>query len=324
VTAPATRTEGADPLLHDIPLPFITRLCVAGFRVSVATNFAAVREAALEAWGTERPRFAGRKFELRVIVQPDGDGAVEPIFRSQGSLLAVISDRNNFGTVDLGRGSGFLVVSRKTVGERKRFRWLFLESLVYAMLVYRAATPLHAACVERAGRGLLLCGPSGAGKSTLAFACARRGWSFVSDEASFLVREGSGYTVAGRPRSVRLRGDAARWFEMLNTCKPRTHTNGKLSLELATADFQVPCSSFCDPRALIRLRRGSATNRLKRLTAGPVVEELLAEIPSLGPEVRQRYEREIAAVARRGAWQLEYDTPDTGVAMLEELAGSHD
>ncbi len=41
---------------------------------------------------------------------------------------------------------------------------------------------LHAACLERNGRALLLPAPSGSGKSTLCAALAMRGWRLLSDE----------------------------------------------------------------------------------------------------------------------------------------------
>jgi len=46
--------------------------------------------------------------------------------------------------------------------------------------------PLHAACVERSDRGLLLLGPSGRGKSTLAADLVGRGFGFLSDDRCFL------------------------------------------------------------------------------------------------------------------------------------------
>ena len=48
---------------------------------------------------------------------------------------------------------------------------------------------LHAACVERDGRALLLTGDSGAGKSTLATLLAARGWRFMSDEFALVDPE---------------------------------------------------------------------------------------------------------------------------------------
>ena len=46
--------------------------------------------------------------------------------------------------------------------------------------------PLHAACVGRAGRGVLLIGDSGAGKSTLSLQCALQGTDFLAEDAVFV------------------------------------------------------------------------------------------------------------------------------------------
>ena len=50
--------------------------------------------------------------------------------------------------------------------------------------------PIHAGCLVRDGRGVLLTGNSGAGKSTLAIALARRGYALLSDEWTYLSGEG--------------------------------------------------------------------------------------------------------------------------------------
>lgn len=48
---------------------------------------------------------------------------------------------------------------------------------------------LHASCVERDGRALLMTGESGAGKSTLATLLAARGWRFMGDEFALIDPE---------------------------------------------------------------------------------------------------------------------------------------
>jgi hypothetical protein len=55
--------------------------------------------------------------------------------------------------------------------------------------------PLHAGCVAKQGRGILLAGMSGSGKSTLTAALVRDGWDFLSDDTVFVARR-AGATLA--------------------------------------------------------------------------------------------------------------------------------
>lgn len=55
--------------------------------------------------------------------------------------------------------------------------------------------PLHAGCVARDGRGVLLAGTSGSGKSTLTAALVADGWDFLSDDTVFVTRQ-AGVTSA--------------------------------------------------------------------------------------------------------------------------------
>lgn len=55
-------------------------------------------------------------------------------------------------------------------------------SLNQAAMTTRRCVVLHAGCVVRGGRGLVLSGPMEAGKSTLVTALVQRGWTYLSDE----------------------------------------------------------------------------------------------------------------------------------------------
>ena len=68
-------------------------------------------------------------------------------------------------------------------------RYFFLEAAALSMISSLRAFPVHGACVRAGGKGVLLCGDSGEGKSTLAYAGARAGWTYVSDDATY-IRDG--------------------------------------------------------------------------------------------------------------------------------------
>ncbi|HEY7811329.1 MAG TPA: HprK-related kinase A [Allosphingosinicella sp.] len=70
---------------------------------------------------------------------------------------------------------------------------------------------LHAGCVERDGRALLLTGHSGAGKSTLAALLGESGWRFMGDEFALLDPETG--LVHPFPRAISLKNQSLALFD---------------------------------------------------------------------------------------------------------------
>lgn len=70
---------------------------------------------------------------------------------------------------------------------------------------------LHAGCVERDGRALLLTGASGAGKSTLSALLGEAGWRFMGDEFALLDPE-SGLLLPF-PRAISLKNQSLPLFD---------------------------------------------------------------------------------------------------------------
>jgi len=70
--------------------------------------------------------------------------------------------------------------------------WVFVHRMHDYLL-------LHAAVVERAGRGLLLPAWPGSGKSTLAASLSCRGWRFLSDEFGIVSFDGAAVLPFARP-----------------------------------------------------------------------------------------------------------------------------
>jgi hypothetical protein len=78
----------------------------------------------------------------------------------------------------------------------------------------RAGMLLHAACVARQGRAVLLPGASGSGKSTLAFWLAQHeGYDYLTDEL-VLIHQGT-LLCRGLPRPVHLKKEAGRLYSGL-------------------------------------------------------------------------------------------------------------
>ena len=120
----------------------------------------------------------------------------------------------NTAVADLLSGQAFGFVTPEMAADEAFVRYAFVDSLAYSLLGARPAdsSRFHAACVARGGRGVVLCGDAGAGKSTLAFACARRGYQALAEDALFLQVGADGGRLWGMPWRLHLLPDSQRLF----------------------------------------------------------------------------------------------------------------
>jgi HPr serine kinase-like protein len=207
------------------------------------------------------------------------------------------------------------------VSDRGYFRYHFLDSLVYSMLGSLYLTPIHAACVTLGGSGVLLCGESGSGKTSLGYACAKRGWTYVADDASHLLRPGTDRRILGRPHEIRFRSTATLLFPELDAFAPVRRANGKLDLEIKTCDLDLSHIAT-ETRAdyLVFPKRdfgGSAGFRkLDRNSAAAWLYQVLC----VGEEsVRQSQRQSLAALLELPIFELCYRDPVDGEARLRAL-----
>jgi hypothetical protein len=310
-----------DPLMRDIELAHTGTFYPAGFPLNLATNSRDVMEAADESWRYWELEYDVEPLRFRVVVEGDGNLAQQPTFRIHEHLVQVVSDRDNFATADLRGLFAGIHVSAKTAADHPWLRWFFVESMAYMLLAQRYLVSLHAGCVARNGKGLLLCGPSGAGKSTLSFACARAGWTYVADDCTWLLAGSSDCVAVGRPHHIRFRDDVAQHFPELGSQIARTRPNGKLSIEVLTTSFpeiakarRVPVGGlvFVD-----RMTGGPA--RLEPVAPSDAVEALLADLPTYGPEVNAMHEKTIGALAGVPSWRMHYRTLDEALQLLSGI-----
>jgi hypothetical protein len=295
-----------DPLLAYVPMPFQEVYYPCGFPVQIKSTARVILEAAEQSWGTSRQRFEKSPVEVRYIISngPKRRSAF-PVFRAQCNILTMVADEHNYACGDLLRGFGSAWLTETAVNDFEYFRYTFLEGLVYVLLENLHYVPIHAACVIKDGHGVLLAAESGMGKSSLAYACACRGWTYVSDDASSFIHGGTGRKVIGNPRLFRFRPTAADLFPELRRdgiLEPRSRPKfrrGKPTVEVRTESLphiQVADEATID--YLVFLKRDLQMNGTARLV--PVSREaaLRRLLHDVWPAELPLHEQRSAAIER--------------------------
>ena len=311
-----------DPYLRDLDLPLRATFFPVGFRLNIATNSRDVLEAAAESWGHwRRQEFEGGPLEFRVAVLPEGELARRPVFRMQGHLMSVVSDAGNFAVADCRAMFASFFLSATTAADHAGLRWFYVESMAYLLLVQRYLVAIHAACVAQNGSGILLYGGSGAGKSTLSFACAQAGWTFVSDDCTWLLIGSEDRLAIGKPHQARFREDAATLFPELEGYVLSARPHGKLSIEVPLNAFpRIRTASRCPIRGLVFLDRTSGgPARWERRPSPEAVDLLLQDIPSYGEEVDPLHEKTVRSLRDVPAFRLYYQSKEEAVRLLSEI-----
>ncbi|MGH8140842.1 MAG: serine kinase [Steroidobacteraceae bacterium] len=143
------------------------------------------------------------------ILSKDEPPRVSPL--SGGGLLCGVMRTSNFVALRPEQRSALLVVSQDMLRFSYHIRYEMLEFAVYVLAArVQALVPLHAACVGRDGRGILLLGPSGSGKSTLTLHCLLQGLEFLAED-SVLVRP-QGLLATGVANFLHVRPDSLRFL----------------------------------------------------------------------------------------------------------------
>lgn len=318
----AQTTPLCDPLLALMPLPYQAEFYPFGFPVSVASNSRLVLDAAEESWAGFRKQFDERPIEIRCLVTASGDGTPPaPIVRAQGNLLISVAGAENFHCCDLVNGFAAAWVTETVAANIQHFRYHFLEAMAYCLLDMLHLVAVHAACVSLDGHGVLLAGDSGAGKSSLAYACARRGWVYTSDDGSSLLRRGGGRAVLGNSRLFRFRETAGELFPEFRGFTDIRRGNGKPTIEVRTDSLpavRTALESHVDYVVFLNRRDGAEAILLpvseqetrRRLFFNPWPLEL-----PMHAERRAAMERLLTAPA----YEMRYRGLDGAVNRLEQL-----
>ncbi len=306
-----------DPFLRETPLEHRCIYYPLGFPLQLKTNSLEVLNAAEATWGGRPQAFAKPPFELRLIVDAGEAHPPNPVYRGQEHLMSIVSDSENFAVCDYTRKFAFCRLNTAAVHDQSFVSYYFLEAIANFALTQLYLTPVHAACVARRGQGVLLSGASGAGKTTLAYFCAKKGWTYVSDNESWLVRSG-GRVLLGNPRRIRFRESAIDLFPELKGQQAAQHPNGKMSIEVSPNGLET--ADQCNVERVVFLARQSgAPTTLHGIRSGEALEHFLSELPVYEDWVREEQQISLNRIAELNPVELRYSDLESAWQALESL-----
>jgi hypothetical protein len=311
-----------DALLCDMELPLRGIFYPLGYAVEIITNNSSILEAAHESFGHARLTRTSAILQIRIGVSSGhrSECPPEPIRREYGHLYSLVADVDNQALLDLRSCVSFAWLTEAAVENRLYLRYNFIEKLVYLLLGASVVTDLHAACISKNGKGLLLCGDTGAGKSTLSYACARAGWTYISDDTSYLINKSDVPRVIGHSHRARFRPSARTLFPELKGYQLTPRLEGKPSIEIPIAELPVASAATeATVFFIIYLKRHpSGAGRLIPLPRGTATRRARQELYSAG-EIRAKHEEMLESLFDTPTFELQYWDLDDAIRALDSL-----
>ncbi len=313
-----------DPLACGFPLPFEAVYYPMGFGVEIATNSRDILSASDAVWSRFPRLSAAAPVRLRVAVSGTPAGRTSGVtMRGQENQVSIVESISDFAVADLARGFSFAWLTPKTAADPVHTRYYFLEPLAYLMLDALYFVPIHASCVALGGAAVVLCGDSGAGKTSVAYECARRGWKYLSDDATHVLRGSADYTVVGRPYHIRFRHSAVRLFPELSSFAPARRPNGKLDLEIETDRLGLSVAFQSKAREIVFLVRRSSNGspRVRQMEKARARSSLQQVICYGDGRIRAEQAKALDRFLDLPCFELAYSDTRSAEDALRSLAG---
>jgi len=294
-----------------------------GYPVRVLSNSPLVLEAAEQSWSCFEPVFHGEPFELLIEVRAGSADALppEPVHTIKSPLLIQVADRDNFYIADMKQGRAMARVTPVTAACSAYLRYHFLEGATLSLIATTRAVPVHAACVRACGRGVLFCADSGEGKSTLAYAGARAGWTFVTDDSTYVLLYRDDRLAIGNCNQMRFRPSGVDLFPELAKYPITPRATGKPSVEVRTSqwpEIRTANATLID-HVIFLNRKYADTQELIPLRPASVwpwfTQHLMA--PS---ETRAAQEAALSRLLAAGVFELRYRNLEWAIDRINQLA----
>lgn len=320
-SCPTGALKARELLLCNMELSICERFFPLGFPVDIYTNRREVLMAAEESFGHRTLCYQSRSLTVHIGVTMGYPGCPPlPIRHQCEHLYTMVADAQNQAVLDLNSGANFVWLGEGALNAAQYLRQNFLEKVIYLLLGATVVTDIHAACVSKNEKGILLCGNSGAGKSTLAYGCAKEGWTYTSDDTCYLLNEAPRVRVIGHAHRVRFRPQATVVFGELQSWPVVQRMEGKPSMEVPISALPVRnVSAESDVHAVVYLRRNpDATSQLLELPPGSATERISEDLFSAG-EIRARHKKILQRMSDIPTFELHYRGLGDAIEQLNRL-----
>ena len=170
---------------------------------------------------------------------------------------------------------------------------------------------------------VLLCGDSGAGKSTLAYACAKAGWTYTTDDGSYMVHGRDDLLVTGNCHQVRFRSSSVSIFPEIDGRDITQRAGvGKPSIELRPALLPgIRTSQTANIQYVVFLNRRESNNAQLRPYSKEVVRHFLRQGRFAPLEVMPLHYAMIDRLLELDVHELRYQDVDWAVEQLIKHGG---
>ncbi|QNI37652.1 aldolase [Edaphobacter albus] len=306
----------------EVPLRYTETFFPLGFPVQIETNRFKVLTIARNGWGMLTPRYSREPLRIALEIVDGFPGMLRdrPECRVVESSLEITFNQNNKVIVNLADGVAQGRLDSAILQNQASFQYYVLEAAVSSMISTMHAVALHAACVDWNGSGVMLCGDSGVGKTSLAYACSVAGWGYLSDDASYLLLNGSDRTVTGNSRQIRFRDAAIRLFPELAGREITPRAVGKPSIEIETNELgPIRCIESTTVQHILFLNRSSESDPGLYPIKRQHVLDYFAKYLLLPTEADSRARLALDRLINAQTYELRYQRLDWAVKQMRSL-----
>ncbi len=284
---------------------------VFGRRIRLTSNEEHVLAAAGHCrplYSTAPPTTDDTLFSIHVVVQAGPDDT-EPVpanlfdhtrYAGHGDWLMMQLGQWGHAHVDLSAGRALAVLAPSLARRPETVCQCLLNTIITNLFIAGGYGMLHASCLFRAGRALLLLAPHNTGKSTTALRLALAGYPLLSDSMVFVPSSGAHLQLLGFPvGKIKLRQDVVQQFprlEPLLTSEP-VRDEVKYSVDLREVDLGLVHETVAEPAAIelcLLEQSGESQTRLVPASRAEALDAVMAN--SLYYDTEAVWQQNLAAI----------------------------